>query len=207
MGAMKIYCVRIGDKYGQVYEDYYNRKLSDYEVIWVKKPIKPNIPLQWNKMTAMNDDGDEPVLVLDIDQLFINDYKKALDYPIEPGEFLACSYHWGKGATTPMSGGYYKFYPKEAKYIYETYMNDIDYWTNYYIKNGSIPGPVAGEFLYVYEQMSKKLKLKLLPDEWVARCDAEWPDQTFPSERKLVHFTHSLNKPHEWRGYAKYIQS
>ena len=47
MGVMKIYCVRIGDKYSQVYEDYYNRKLSDYEVIWIHKPLKPNIPLQW----------------------------------------------------------------------------------------------------------------------------------------------------------------
>ena len=31
MGSMRIYCVRIGDKYGQLYEDYMNDKLSDYE--------------------------------------------------------------------------------------------------------------------------------------------------------------------------------
>ena len=87
-------------------------------------------------------------------------------------------------------------------------MNDIDYWTNYYIKNGSTTWSGCMESSYMYmNKCLKQLKLKLLPDEWVARCDAEWPDQTFPSERKLVHFTHSLNKPHEWRGYAKYIQS
>ena len=115
MGVMKIYCVRIGDKYGQQYEDYYEREsyqtTKSYGYI---EPLKPNVPLQWNKMQAMNDDGDEPVLVLDIDQLLINDYKEALDYPIEPGEFLAAPYHWGNGQTTPMSGGFYKFYPREC---------------------------------------------------------------------------------------------
>lgn len=201
---MRIYCVRIGEKYGQQYEDYINKKLSDYEVIWIKEPIRPNIPLQWNKMAAMNDDSDEPVLVLDIDKLFINDYKEAIEYPIKHGEFLAAPYHWGNGQSIPMSGGFYKFYPKECKYIYDTYMSDISYWTNKYIKNGSIPGPVAGEFLFVYEHLQKKLKLKLLPDAWVTRWDSQWPDEKFRSDIKLVHFTHSLNKPHEWSGYAKY---
>ena len=83
MGPVRIYCVRIGDKYGQQYEDYMNEKLADYEVIWIKEPIKPGVPLQWNKMAAMNDDSDEPVLVLDIDKLLINDYKEAIEYPIE----------------------------------------------------------------------------------------------------------------------------
>ena len=81
-------------------------------------------------------------------------------------------------------------------------LKDIN--NNKYIKNGSIPGPVAGEFLFVYEHLQKKLKLKLLPDAWVTRWDSQWPDEKFRSDIKLVHFTHSLNKPHEWSGYAKY---
>tara|TARA_R100001377_G_scaffold60859_1_gene36994 strand:- start:865 stop:1551 length:687 start_codon:yes stop_codon:yes gene_type:complete len=225
MDPMKIYCVRIGDKYSQLYEDYINKKLSDYDVVWIKEPIQSNVPLQWNKMIAMNDDSDEPVLVLDIDNLFINDYKIALDYPIEHGEFLCAPYWWGSGPM-PMSGGFYKFYPKECKYIYDTYMSDINFWTNKYIKDGSMPGPVAGEFLFVYEHLQKKLKLKLLPDAWVTRWNSEWPDktdhkyrienkyydltgndlynETFHPDIKLVHFTHSLNKPHEWSAYAEY---
>jgi hypothetical protein len=204
VGAVRIYCVRIGDKYGQLYEDYINEKLSDYEVIWIKEPIAKGSPLQWNKMAAMNDNSDEPVVVLDIDQLLINDYKEALDYPIKPGEFLACPYHWGN-AKIPMSGGFYKFYPKECKYIYNEFINRIDHWTTHYIKNGYTTGPVGGEFLFVYEQMSKKLKLKLLPDVWIERYTSDWPDKTFNQDTKMLHFTNSLNKPHEWSEYKNYI--
>jgi hypothetical protein len=229
MGAMKIYCVRIGDKYGQQYEDYMNEKLADYEVIWIKEPIKPNVPLQWNKMVAMNDDSDEPVVVLDIDKIFINDYKEALDYSIKPGEFLAAPYWWGNGKI-PMSGGFYKFYPKDCKYIYNNYINNIDYYTNYYIKNGYTTGPVNGEFLYVHYMLQRELKLITLPDAWVTRWTSEEFDLSgehrsnledrykkatgnylyrveFNPMIKIVHFTNSLNKPHEWKKYDEYLQS
>ena len=229
MGAMKIYCVRIGDKYGQQYEDYMNEKLADYEVIWIKEPIKPNVPLQWNKMIAMNDDSDDPVAVLDIDKIFINDYKEALDYPIKPGEFLAAPYWWGNGKI-PMSGGFYKFYPKDCKYIYNNYINNIDYYTNYYIKNGYTIGPVNGEFLYVHYMLQRELKLITLPDEWVTRWTSEEFDLSgehrsdlkhryrtatgnylykdeFNPMIKIVHFTNSLNKPHEWKKYDEYLRS
>jgi len=226
---MKIYCVRIGDKYGQQYEDYMNEKLADYEVIWIKEPIKPNVPLQWNKMVAMNDDSDEPVVVLDIDKIFINDYKEALDYSIKPGEFLAAPYWWGNGKI-PMSGGFYKFYPKDCKYIYNNYINNIDYYTNYYIKNGYTTGPVNGEFLYVHYMLQRELKLITLPDAWVTRWTSEEFDLSgehrsdlkhryrtatgnylykdeFNPMIKIVHFTNSLNKPHEWKKYDEYLRS
>ena len=203
---MRIYCVRIGEKYGQQYEDYMNDKLSDYEVIWIKEPIRPNIPLQWNKMAAMNDDSNEPILVLDIDKLLINDYKEAIEYPIKHGEFLAAPNPWSKSKIA-MSGGFYKFYPRECKYIYDTYINNIDYHTNYYIKNGYTIGPVNGEYLFVHDMIQKKLKLKLLPDAWVTRGDSESRAAAFDSNIKFVHFTGSLNKPHEWKKYDEYLQS
>lgn len=203
---MRIYCVRIGEKYGQQYEDYMNDKLSDYEVIWIKEPIRPNIPLQWNKMAAMNDDSNEPILVLDIDKLLINDYKEAIEYPIKHGEFLAAPNPWSKSKIA-MSGGFYKFYPRECKYIYDTYINNIDYHTNYYIKNGYTIGPVNGEYLFVHDMIQKKLKLKLLPDAWVTRGDSESRAAAFDSNIKFVHFTGSLNKPHEWKRYDEYLQS
>ena len=229
MGTMRVYCVRIGDKYGQQYEDYMNEKLADYEVIWIKEPIKPNVPLQWNKMVAMNDDSDEPVVVLDIDKIFINDYKEALDYSIKPGEFLAAPYWWGNGRI-PMSGGFYKFYPKDCKYIYNNYINNIDYYTNYYIKNGYTTGPVNGEFLYVHYMLQRELKLITLPDAWVTRWTSEEFDLSgehrsdlkhryrtatgnylykdeFNPMIKIVHFTNSLNKPHEWKKYDEYLRS
>jgi hypothetical protein len=230
MGSMRIYCVRIGDKYGQQYEDYMNDKLSDYEVIWIKEPIKSNVPLQWNKMAAMNDLSNDPVAVLDIDKLFINDYKEAIEYPIDHGEFLAAPYWWGNGKI-PMSGGFYKFYPRECKYIYNAYINNVDDYTNYYIKHGYTTGPVNGEFMFVHDMIQRELKLKTLPNEWVTRWTSEEFDESgehrsnledrykkatgneylykdeFHPDIKIVHFTNSLNKPHEWKKYDEYLQS
>jgi len=227
---MRIYCVRIGDKYGQQYEDYMNDKLSDYEVIWIKEPIKSNVPLQWNKMAAMNDLSNDPVAVLDIDKLFINDYKEAIEYPIDHGEFLAAPYWWGNGKI-PMSGGFYKFYPRECKYIYNAYINNVDDYTNYYIKHGYTTGPVNGEFMFVHDMIQRELKLKTLPNEWVTRWTSEEFDESgehrsnledrykkatgneylykdeFHPDIKIVHFTNSLNKPHEWKKYDEYLQS
>ena len=224
---MRIYCVRIGKKYGQQYEDYMNEKLADYEVIWIKEPIKSNVPLQWNKMAAMNDLSNEPVIVLDIDKLLINDYKEALEYPIEHGEFLAAPYWWGNDKIL-MSGGFYKFYPRECKYIYNNYINNIDYYTNYYIKNGFTTGPVNGEFMYVNDMIQSKLKLKTLPNAWVTRWTSEEFDNVgehrsnleyrytkitgnkylykngFHPDIKMAHFTNSLNKPHEWSEYQTF---
>ena len=79
---MKLVTVRIGDRYGPEYEKYLQKKLPDYEFIWVRKPIQDNIFFQWNKMYGMNLDIDEPICVMDIDILLVNDYKKIFEYPI-----------------------------------------------------------------------------------------------------------------------------
>ena len=72
---MKLVTVRIGEKYGPEYETYLEKKLPDYEFIWVRKPIEDNVILQWNKMYVINLDIDEPICVMDIDILLVNDYQ------------------------------------------------------------------------------------------------------------------------------------
>ena len=80
---MKIFVVRIGNKYGPEYEDYIESKLGDdYEVVWIREPYDNRVELQWNKMSVMDMDIDEPVCVIDIDLLLINDYKKCFDFPV-----------------------------------------------------------------------------------------------------------------------------
>ena len=39
-------------------------------------------------MYGMNLDVDEPICVMDIDILLVNDYKKIFEFPIERGGFL-----------------------------------------------------------------------------------------------------------------------
>ena len=84
---MKIVAVRIGNRYGSEYETYLESKLPEYEFVWIREPMADNIKLQWNKMYGMTLNIDEPICVIDIDILLINDYKKIFEYPIKQGQF------------------------------------------------------------------------------------------------------------------------
>tara|TARA_E500000331_G_scaffold192668_1_gene185137 strand:+ start:22 stop:723 length:702 start_codon:yes stop_codon:yes gene_type:complete len=233
---MKIFAVRIGDRYGPEYEKYLEDKLPEYEFVWIREQINSKVLMQWNKMYAMNTGIDEPVCVMDIDMLLINDYKKIFEYPIERGEFLSIPGWWRDTEREgySLNGGFFKYYPTDCQYIYDKFMQDIDYWQNYYIKNGVTKGPINGEQYFVEDSVNEKLKLKLIPTSWVTRwCSDEavingqdmhtWQSRTmtkyqeltgneyiylggeFHPDIKLVHFTHHANKPHDWEGYKYFV--
>ena len=233
---MKIFAVRIGDRYGPEYEKYLEDKLPEYEFVWIREQINSKVLMQWNKMYAMNTGIDEPVCVMDIDMLLINDYKKIFEYPIERGEFLSIPGWWRDTEREgySLNGGFFKYYPTDCQYIYDKFMQDIDYWQNYYIKNGVTKGPINGEQYFVEDSVNEKLKLKLIPTSWVTRwCSDEavingqdmhtWQSRTmtkyqkltgneyiylggeFHPDIKLVHFTHHANKPHNWEGYKYFV--
>ena len=104
-------------------------------------------------------------------------------------------------------------------------MKDIQWNTSYYIKNSLTTGPVNGEFMYVNDLIKLRLKLKTLPDAWITRWTSDeyhefrpgleekyteitgnkylYKDDFHP-DIKMVHFTNSLNKPHEWSQYQYY---
>ena len=121
---MKIFAVRIGDKYGSEYESYLENKLSDYEMVWIREPYDERVTLQWNKMNVMNLDIDEPVCVMDIDVLLTGNYKDIFDCPVERGQFLAMPGWWRDTEKEGYSinGGFFKYYPKDCKYIYDKFM-------------------------------------------------------------------------------------
>ena len=127
---MDIICVRIGEKYGPEYEDYLNQKLSKYNIIWIREPYHPKVTLQWNKMWGMQLDQDEPICVMDIDVLLVNDYEKIFDFPIERGQFVAMPGWWRDTKKHPwfINGGFFKYYPKDCRYIYDKFMLDIRGW-------------------------------------------------------------------------------
>lgn len=215
---MKIYCVRIGNKYGSEYEDYINSKLSDYEVIWIREPYDKRIPLQWNKMQCMALDSQEPIVVLDIDVILTGEYKKLFDYPIKRGEFLSIPSWWSsRWPDWKINGGFQKYYPIDCNYIYDIFMKNPSHWLMHYIKTGLTIGPVNGEQFFVEEHVNQRLKLKLVPSSWITRWSNDeklnkainvryneinnkdafiQEKQEFNSDVKLVHFNTSLNKPH-----------
>lgn len=231
---MKVFAVRIGSRYGIQYEDYINEKLGDhYEVVWIREAFHPDVLLQWNKMLPMNLDIDEPVCVVDIDVLLINDYRKLFDYPVERGQFLGIPGWWrNDGNDYVLNGGFFKYHPKDCRYIYEEFMSDIDGWQKFYINNGTTRGPVNGEQHFVEDMVSRKLELITVPDSWVTRWLSDGFSSSldrklfvneinhryskvtgndylnlgddFHTDVKFVHFTNAKNLPHEWRDYGKY---
>jgi hypothetical protein len=223
MVSVKIFCVRIGNKYGPEYEDYINSKLEGHDVHWIREPYHPHIPLQWNKLKVFDMDIDEPVIVMDIDKLLIHDYAEVINYPCKRDEFVSIPYWWNfNGTAFKMSGGFYKFWPKHNKNIWNTFAEDIPYWTNHYIKAGLTIGPVNGEFMYVQEHL--KTELVLMPDAWFTRWVSDpnistsniedkyleitgnklYDGRDFHDDVKIVHFTRSTNKPHEWTEYDRF---
>ena len=196
---MKIFAVRIGDRYGPEYEQYLEAKLPEYEFVWIREQIHPDVLMQWNKMSAMNSGIDEPVCVMDIDMLLVNNYKEIFEYPVKRGEFVAMPGWWRDTLKEGYSinGGFFKYYPTDCKYIYDMFMKDIDHWQNHYIKNGVTKGPINGEQYFVEDSVKEKLKLKLIPNSWVTRwCSHEiviggrdmkqWQIKTTTKYRKLT---------------------
>jgi len=233
---MYIVCVRIGEKYGIEYENYLERKLSDHKFIWIREPYNPLVKLQWNKMWGMQLDINVPICVMDIDILLTNEYNEVFDFPIKRGQFAAMPGWWRdhrKGYK--INGGFFKYYPQDCKYIYDKFMGDINKWQNYYIENGTTQGPVNGEQHFVEDSVNEELELVTLPNAWFTRwvvdedinygkSMSKWNIQMvnkyrqltgndyiylggeFHPDIKFVHFTHRMNKPHEWKDYRNFVE-
>jgi len=165
----KVLAVRIGDKYGPEYEDYFNSKIKN--IIWINKPFDERVKLQWNKLYGMSLDTEEPLVILDIDILLLNDYMDIIEYPIKRGEFLSMTPWWKDSPDLKykMQGGFQKYYPKDCKYIFDKFMSDPEYWQEYYIKNGTTVGPVNGEQYFVEDSVNEKLDLKFIPSQWIGK--------------------------------------
>ena len=232
---MKIIAVRIGDKYGIEYEKYLEKKLLQYEIIWIHEPYHPDVKLQWNKMLGMQLEINEPICVMDIDILLTTDYNKVFDFPIKRGQFAAMPGWWrDRRNGYKINGGFFKYYPQDCRYIYDKFMSDINKWQQFYIENGTTQGPVNGEQHFVEDSVKEGLELITLPDAWFTRWVVDedinygknmskWNIEMvrryreltgneyiylggeFHPDIKFVHFTHRMNRPHEWKDYSKFI--
>ena len=114
-------------------------------------------------------------------------------------------------------------------------MGDINKWQNYYIENGTTQGPVNGEQHFVEDSVNEELELVTLPNAWFTRwvvdedinygkSMSKWNIQMvnkyreltgndyiylggeFHPDIKFVHFTHRMNKPHEWKDYRNFVK-
>ena len=186
---MEIRAVRIGNRYGPEFEDYLKEKLPGIQFL---NENKDGLWYQWNKLHFFNLDIDEPICVIDIDIILQNDYMDIFNYPIKRGELLTLRQWWDPNSKSELNGGFYKFYPKDVKYIYEKLMEDKKYWMNYFIANGTKPGPFNGEENFVEMMAKEKLNIKYIPDAW---CNRNKIANMTDPELRLIHYT----------GFANYV--
>ena len=210
----KVLAVRIGDKYGPEYEDYLRSKIPNIDFV---RTSDCRFKLQWNKVGFMDLPTSDPIVVIDIDILLVNDYMELIEYPIEKGQFLGLK-SWWKDTSHPgysLNGAFYKYYPKDCKYIYKKLCSDPQHWMNHYIASGITHGPVNGEQYFVEDSVKEQLELKYVPSswfgkmilnpgsEWLNDCNDAYPGDYFYDNKKevfnpsvkLVHFqkTRSLH--------------
>ena len=43
---------------------------------------------------------------------------------------------WEQKEGYKINGGFFKYYPKDCKYIYDKFMSNVSYWQSYYIEKG-----------------------------------------------------------------------
>ena len=166
---VKVFAVRVGDKYGEEYEHHLRSKIPQIHFL---NEETEGFLRQWNKIHFINLDYDEPIVVGDIDIDLVNNYEEIISYPIKRGEFLSMRAWWENGECD-LNGGFYKFYPRDTHYIYDEFKENKSYWEKAFLKVGIKNGPINGEENFVAHMVKKRLKLKHIPDPWVCRMVKE----------------------------------
>ena len=192
----KIYAVRVGDKYGEHYE-----RALPFVDHWIRHE-EAGVRLQWNKLRCF--EGEKcPVIVIDIDLTFMNDYQDLFSLPVERGEFLTTRNWWGQDNPVTMkykiAGGFYKFWPEDTEYILDIFHEDPLRWQNYYIENGTTVGPVNGEMNFVEDCVrgrigNNPLKMKFVPDAW----HTKWKNE--PSKEYMYRMSKLYDNDYLWLG-------
>ena len=192
----KIYAVRVGDKYGEHYE-----RALPFVDHWIRHE-EAGVRLQWNKLRCF--EGEKcPVIVIDIDLTFMNNYQDLFSLPVERGEFLTTRNWWGQDNPVTMkykiAGGFYKFWPEDTEYILDIFHEDPLRWQNYYIENGTTVGPVNGEMNFVEDCVrgrigNNPLKMKFVPDAW----HTKWKNE--PTKEYMYRMSKLYDNDYLWLG-------
>ena len=180
------------------------------------------LKLQWHKLNFhqakfANIPIGEKCLILDIDWIVINNIDEILSYSLLP-QHLGCFERWwsNRRQWCKLNGGFQMFYMGDTNYLYETFIEQPEYWQEYFINKGEADGPVNGEQNFI--DMHTKHK-QWLPMEWFAKYGQEddayqkiqsnWHtyvnsydpfffDEEFAESIKMVHFSDSENLIHKY---------
>ena len=138
---------------------------------------KKDKKLQWYKLDYFKKniiDGED-IILMDIDQVIIRNCDFLFE-PIENKEFRGTHRFWwrwredNENKEFALSGSIYKFKNGEHQYIVDEFEKDIDYWQEYFIKNGTTSGPVNGEQHFVQKMLEdNKTNVSMFPEKYIVK--------------------------------------
>jgi len=127
--------------------------------------------------------------LMDIDQVIIRNCDFLFD-DIEDNEFRGTHRFWWRwredkeNKKLALSGSIYKFKNGEHQYIVDEFEKDIDYWQEYFIKNGTTSGPVNGEQHFVQKMLEdNKTKTSMFPEKHIVK----WHENDFYIQTCIEH--------------------
>lgn len=124
---------------------------------------------QWYKVDFFGYDivtGNEPVIVIDLDWVILDDVTDIIDMPITRNQFAAVERWWRQPTDkVKLNGGMYKFYPGTCIQTYNTFHAAADMWQERYYG----PRRIKGEQNFVYDIVSRSHEIVFFPGERIGR--------------------------------------
>lgn len=172
---IKIFAVKT-----EKYKDY--KTDFPFEVTYLEQDIWP-MKRQWNKLHFFELPFDEPIVVIDLDTMFINDWEELINYPCERDEFVSIPAWWKDthDERFKINGGFYKFWPTSTRYIADKFREQPRHWREHYFNEGITNREGFGEQYFVEESARERLKIRLVPATWVTK----WTNNGHPPENEI----------------------
>lgn len=150
-----------------------------HEDIIIKPILIKDKKLQWYKLDFFKPGftDHQNIVVMDIDVDIVGN----VDFIFEPFEGFVGTHRWWwrwredkENLPIALSGTMYKFKNGEHDCVVNTFESNIDYWQEYFIKNGTTNGPVNGEQHFVQKVLTdSNTQFSYFPTEHIIKWHIE----------------------------------
>ena len=155
-----------------VYSDSRDIECDEIIPIYKNKKIKEH----WYKLRFFDSEftGPGEIIVLDIDQIILKDITEMVVWPVKHKELISYE-SWWNNSPVSINGGWYKFQAGSFDYIWQKYIKDPLYWSEYYYNRSIVHFKYFGEQNFVEENVwdagvGKQAGLiSHYPGEWVGK--------------------------------------
>ena len=191
-------------------------------VIPLPNPKYTDIKYHWYKLSffsslfANQKPGDE-IIIIDIDQVIVNNIDDMIGWPVADNELVSYNKWWGKKRQPKIQGGFIKFKSGVGNIIWDSFIENPEYWQLYYYNKNEVHYKYFGEQNFI-EWIAKKndMHITLMEPEWVGIHGSD-KKQNLKNNRiymkefkedymimdkpnpkiKIVHFTNPLTTIHQ----------